>query len=284
MPNRILRDYTDSAKFEHLTAAAERLFCRLVTKADDFGRFHADPRLVRSACFPRSELAAESVGAWLAELDAAGIIHRYTAQGKDCLVILNFGQRNRATASKFPADVGDPPTNDRAPRADDRDPPTNDRAPRLARARSEAEAEAEAEAIRARARDQVVKPEDAAVMLDLGSNWSRQLHEWSPTDFHLFKENRHLFTPDTLAALAKFIPKQEPRFRGTLSGFLRDPEKWLDRARAHYPKRKPDQVRTVQVAPADEPLTDEERAKCHADLAKLRGQTAAKNGSTPHKS
>ena len=39
MPNRILRDYTDSLCFDGIGAEVERLFIRLLTKADDYGRF-----------------------------------------------------------------------------------------------------------------------------------------------------------------------------------------------------------------------------------------------------
>ena len=55
MPSRILRDWTDSLRFDGLSAEAERLFTRLIMKADDYGRFHADPRLLRAGCFPLSE-------------------------------------------------------------------------------------------------------------------------------------------------------------------------------------------------------------------------------------
>jgi hypothetical protein len=55
MPTRILRDYTDSAAFDGLSAEGERLFIRLLMKADDFGRFHANPKLVKALCFPLAE-------------------------------------------------------------------------------------------------------------------------------------------------------------------------------------------------------------------------------------
>ena len=61
MPTRMLRDWTDSLKFDGLSAEAERLFARLLMKADDYGRYHADPRLVRAGCFPLTEVGLESV-------------------------------------------------------------------------------------------------------------------------------------------------------------------------------------------------------------------------------
>jgi len=47
MPNRILRDWTDSDRVNSLSAEAERLFIRLIMKADDYGRYlgGAGPRI-----------------------------------------------------------------------------------------------------------------------------------------------------------------------------------------------------------------------------------------------
>jgi hypothetical protein len=84
MPNRILRDWTDSYTVEPLSAEGERLFVRLIMKADDFGRYHADPRLVRAGCFPL-----------LINLRDAEILH-WIAECK------------KAEESKFPAPDGQP--------------------------------------------------------------------------------------------------------------------------------------------------------------------------------
>jgi hypothetical protein len=103
MPNRILRDYTDSLRFDGIGAEAERLFIRLLTKADDYGRFHADPRLVAAACFPLEQsIELKQITKWLAELERRGLILRYDAEGKHCLSVINYGQRLRNTRYKFP--------------------------------------------------------------------------------------------------------------------------------------------------------------------------------------
>jgi hypothetical protein len=116
MPNRILRDWTDSYRVEALTAAGERMFVRLIMKVDDHGRFHADPRLVKSACFPLLTVPDTHVGRWLDELDAAGLIVRYEVAGRKCLSICGFAQRLRAKRAKFPPPDGQPddwsPSND----------------------------------------------------------------------------------------------------------------------------------------------------------------------------
>ncbi len=103
MPNRILRDYTDSLCFDGIGAEVERLFIRLLTKADDYGRFHADPRLVASACFPlEQDIEPKQIAKWLAELERRGLILRYDAEGKHCLAVINYGQRLRNSRLKFP--------------------------------------------------------------------------------------------------------------------------------------------------------------------------------------
>lgn len=104
----MLRDWTDSVTVAETSAEAERLFTRLIMKADDYGRFHADARLVRALCFPLSEaIKSDSVRKWLEELHAAGLIYRYEVEGKPVLAIVNFGQRLKQSRAKFPEPEGE---------------------------------------------------------------------------------------------------------------------------------------------------------------------------------
>lgn len=110
MPNRILRDWTDSLRFDGLTADAERLFVRLLMKADDYGRYHANPRLVKAGCFPLSEnLRANTVAAWLTELSDRQLVFCYTSGTGEYLFIPKFGQRLKQSRPKFPPPDGKPP-------------------------------------------------------------------------------------------------------------------------------------------------------------------------------
>ena len=104
MPKRLLRDYTDSDKFDidHLSAEAERLFVRLIQKADDFGKFYGDATRVRSYCFPINDPPLAFVQKWINELAKLKLIQIYETDGKRCLLIHNFGQRTRIMSSKFP--------------------------------------------------------------------------------------------------------------------------------------------------------------------------------------
>lgn len=108
MPKRMIRDWTDSQKFDGLTAEAERLFVRLIMKADDYGRFHAEPRLVRGLCFPLLDsLRTEHVGRWLDDLHHRNLLFRYEAEGQKFLAIINFGQRLKQSRAKFPPPEGE---------------------------------------------------------------------------------------------------------------------------------------------------------------------------------
>jgi hypothetical protein len=110
MPNRILRDgILRSRKIAALDPMAELFYRRLMSVADDFGRYYADPPLLLSDCFPiRPSWADESgVVKWLEACGACGLIRLYEVNTKPFLEIDNFGQRLRqGQISKFPAFAG----------------------------------------------------------------------------------------------------------------------------------------------------------------------------------
>lgn len=73
-------------------------------KADDFGRFHADPRLLKSYLFPLlSDTRETDCSRWLAACEKAGLLRCYVDdRGRNYLEIVNFRQRTRQSESKFP--------------------------------------------------------------------------------------------------------------------------------------------------------------------------------------
>jgi hypothetical protein len=105
MPNRILRDgILSSEKLAGLGWAEEVFYRRLMSVADDYGRFHALPKLIRSACYPLliDRVSDGDVTGWLASCASAGLVKVYAADdGKRYIEIANFGQQLRAK-SKFP--------------------------------------------------------------------------------------------------------------------------------------------------------------------------------------
>ena len=103
MPNRILRDWTDSHAVNDLSAEEERFFTRLLMKADDFGRFHGQDRLLNANLFPLHKFDDELVAEWCDACVSAGILARYKdAKNREYIEVLNFKQRTRQQISKFP--------------------------------------------------------------------------------------------------------------------------------------------------------------------------------------
>lgn len=104
MPLRLLRDWTTSEKVTRLDAEGERLFIRLIMKADDFGVFYGDSARVKSFCFPlQSTIPEADIQRWLTACESARLIRSYAAlDGRRYLQILDFRQRLRAMTSRFP--------------------------------------------------------------------------------------------------------------------------------------------------------------------------------------
>lgn len=104
MPNRILRDWTDSFIVDELDVHAERFFVRLIMKVDDFGRFSADKRLLKSQLFPlKSDIRDTDISRCLTACEKAGLITIYTVASKSYLQIENFKQTLRQKTTKYPA-------------------------------------------------------------------------------------------------------------------------------------------------------------------------------------
>jgi hypothetical protein len=113
MPERILRPGILTSKAVNaLSWPAEVFYRRLMSVCDDFGRFEADPELLRSTLYPRklAKVTEAEIGKWLGECSVAGLLSVYQVGGECYLEVAKFGQRMRAAKSKFPA----PPSEARA--------------------------------------------------------------------------------------------------------------------------------------------------------------------------
>lgn len=102
MPNRIIRDWTDSEPMNNISLQAEVLFVRLIMKADDYGCFHANPKLIKGALFPLRDVRESDITRWMDEIRKAGLIAFYAEAGKTYLLIKNFGQRLRSMKRRHP--------------------------------------------------------------------------------------------------------------------------------------------------------------------------------------
>jgi len=104
MPCRYIRDgFLTSEKVDLLSAESERFFFRLLLVIDDYGRYLANKRILKSTCYPLKEsIGPEEVGKWLAECVAAGLVTLYAVDGKKYVHVPNFTQNPRAKKSKYP--------------------------------------------------------------------------------------------------------------------------------------------------------------------------------------
>jgi hypothetical protein len=104
MPTRIIREgILTSERINKLTERAELFYRRLMSVVDDYGRFPANPTLLRSSCYPLKfdSVKEDSIKKHLAEAEGAGLIVLYTVDSKAYLEIQDFGQRINGKP-KFP--------------------------------------------------------------------------------------------------------------------------------------------------------------------------------------
>jgi hypothetical protein len=104
MPNRILRDWTDSEAVDLLSVFAERFFIRLIMKVDDYGRYSANVKLLKSTLFPlKTDVRETDIARWIAECEKSGLIALYCVASKEYVQILNFKQTLRQKTQKYPS-------------------------------------------------------------------------------------------------------------------------------------------------------------------------------------
>jgi hypothetical protein len=106
LPSRILREgIIGSARVNALSFGAELFYRRLMSVADDYGRFHASPITLRGSCWPTcpERVSEAEIVSWLAECRAgeAPLVIVYNSGGAEFLEIQDFRQQTR-TKSKFP--------------------------------------------------------------------------------------------------------------------------------------------------------------------------------------
>lgn len=104
----MLRDWTDSERVNELSVFAERFFTRLIMKADDYGCFTANTKLIKSKLFPLliDEIDEEEVLDWIRECKNVGLLQCYQVKGKEYIRILEYNQRLRQKTHKYPMPIG----------------------------------------------------------------------------------------------------------------------------------------------------------------------------------
>lgn len=107
MPDRIIREsICTSDTLNLLSDFEERFWHRLIVNCDDFGRFYANPAILRGKLFPLSDgKTKKDMTDALNKLASVGLVELYTVDGKPFLHVVTWSkyQRTRAKVSKFPA-------------------------------------------------------------------------------------------------------------------------------------------------------------------------------------
>lgn len=86
MANKILT----SEKLNAIDEGSENLFYHLLVLVDDFGRYYANPKIVKSYCYPLRELSLEIIIDRLENLESIGLIQLYKNNGEAYLEIVEF--------------------------------------------------------------------------------------------------------------------------------------------------------------------------------------------------
>lgn len=109
----VYENMCDSIKFSKVSAEAERLWVRMLTKTDDNGNFHSSPALVRGNCLPQFDVSLSEVQSWLSELEQIGLILYYESSGERYLHISGFEKfqklrKDRQPTVRYPKMDGTP--------------------------------------------------------------------------------------------------------------------------------------------------------------------------------
>ena len=91
LANKILT----SEKLNAIDEGSENLFYHLLVLVDDFGRYYANPKIVKSYCYPLRELSLEIIIERLNELASIGLIQKYKNNGETYLEIVEFEKYQR---------------------------------------------------------------------------------------------------------------------------------------------------------------------------------------------
>ncbi len=109
MPNRIIKDsICESRGLSEVSFFAADLYKRLITYADDYGRFNADFQIILARLYPREIglVSLDDIEDAMTELAGVGKIAFYTSKGRDelygCLPKWKDHQRVRDSKQKIP--------------------------------------------------------------------------------------------------------------------------------------------------------------------------------------
>lgn len=216
MPNRILRDWTDSEKVNELNAQEERFFTRLIMKADDFGCYYAHTSLLKANLFPLllNEVREADISRWMAACQKAGLIVLYEFNSKKYLQILDFKQRLDKARAKFPLPASGNPIS------------SSNEFPAEAETDTESETEVESEGKRAGAHSPELVADFEKFQEWLTANAPRVKAMKEPFTIEKFSELKKNFTTAQISEILTAMHNWEPLLKKNRSAYL-TAIKWL---------------------------------------------------------
>jgi hypothetical protein len=100
------KDFFGDPKVGTLSPGCRLLFQSLWVHADDTGHGIADPRLLKSQCFPYdADITADQVQQWMDVMSGAAMVRQYEVEGQKYYLVVNFAKHqiiNRPSHFAFP--------------------------------------------------------------------------------------------------------------------------------------------------------------------------------------
>lgn len=79
-----------SQKVNKISEGAENLYYRILLLVDDYGRYYADPDIIKSYCYPKRKVPISIIKKRLIELINIRLIKTYKDNGEEYLEFVNF--------------------------------------------------------------------------------------------------------------------------------------------------------------------------------------------------
>lgn len=79
-----------SRKINSVSLGAECMYVRILLLTDDFGRYHADPRILRAHAFSLRGVTNKTILKWLRELVEIELVRLYSVNSEEYLEIVRF--------------------------------------------------------------------------------------------------------------------------------------------------------------------------------------------------
>ena len=89
----VAKKITESKQITLLkTPWAKLMFTWMIPHADDYGRLHGEPEMIKAKIFPREHKSLQKIKEWRDELEKVGLIKIYTVDNQEYIQLINFSK------------------------------------------------------------------------------------------------------------------------------------------------------------------------------------------------